>query len=66
MKKVTQFAMVFAVIFVTSASFAQPKCNHRLASAENDLLKNTNPVKVRMAKADAPTKGKESTRAGTR
>lgn len=66
MKKFTTYVLVLSIVAVASVSFANPKCSHRLASSGNDLLKSTNPIKMRVAKNTIMKSGKESTRTGVK
>lgn len=50
MKKTIKFMAGIAIVSFTSIAMANPKCSHRIASNTNDLLKNTNPVRERVAK----------------
>nr|BFD58004.1 hypothetical protein CKG001_01110 [Bdellovibrio sp. CKG001]BFD61431.1 hypothetical protein BdHM001_01120 [Bdellovibrio sp. HM001] len=63
MKKIVKATIAVSLMVFASAAMANPKCSHRVASASNDLFKNTNPVRV--AKADTKS-GKETTVRGTR
>jgi|GEM_PF-1861804 len=56
MKKAVKAVVAMSVIAFASIAMANPKCSHRLASNTNDLLKNTNPVKVRVAKSASTPK----------
>lgn len=64
MKKMVKAVVAMSIIAFASVSIASPKCSHRVASASNDLLRNTNPVKVRVAKASTPAKTSEKARSG--
>lgn len=55
MKKIVKATITLFVIAFASAAMANPKCSHRLAFSTNDLLKNTNPVKEKVAKVDVRT-----------
>lgn len=57
---ITAFGIAFA-----SLAIANPKCSHRLASSTNDLFKDTNPVKERVAKV-AVKAGPSQSAKGTR
>lgn len=50
MTKILKAAATLSVITFTSFAMANPKCSHRVVSSTNDLFKNTNPVKVQVAK----------------
>lgn len=50
MKKTIKYIVGIAIVSFASIAMANPKCSHRIASNTNDLLKNTNPVRERIAK----------------
>lgn len=58
MKNIVKATITLSVIAFASITFANPKCSHRMASGSNDLFKNTNPVKMKVAKATLPTGSK--------
>ncbi|WII73900.1 hypothetical protein QJS83_08430 [Bdellovibrio sp. 22V] len=64
MKNVVKAVIGMSVIAFASAAIANPKCSHRVASSSNDLLKNTNPVRVAKVAKSTPQMGKESTKSG--
>ncbi|MEK2643768.1 hypothetical protein [Bdellovibrio sp. BCCA] len=64
MKKMvkTVIAMSVVTFAFASASVASPKCSHRVASASNDLLKDTNPAKA----SKTTVKTSDKTQSGVR
>ncbi|AHI04599.1 hypothetical protein BDW_00445 [Bdellovibrio bacteriovorus W] len=50
MKKTIKFMTGIVIVSFASIAMANPKCSHRIASNTNDLFKNTNPVRERVAK----------------
>lgn len=65
MKNVFKAVLMFSVVAFAAVSFAGPKCSHRLASGSNDMFKNTNPVKERVAKTTTSSGG-ETTKSGVK
>lgn len=66
MKKSIKAVVMFSVIAFSAVTFANPKCAHRMASGKNDLFKNTNPVKERVAKTAKVSSGTSSSRSGVK